>query len=551
MTSNRKKPAMNAPFDSPNCSHDLMPQDKGQQVLPRDMAFDEAASELTMNKNGLRKSDMAHEHGSNEIPLTEVNPRGGTPMSTSPRRRGRKSQVQKTTDADASAVATAARKRGNRTKPCDLIYDDFFMRRAFFPVGQGAFYCERFYAPRSRVHFTMVYDCGVLHLPAKRGSRKNSKLRDNFNHVIERHFPDGAKSIDALYISHLDSDHVSGLELLAEHKIEAKNFFLPAIDTRDRWLVEMWLELTDPNGLALKIFRDQNVLLSMFPAAKIHTVPITASSDDPGSPLEPVNSDKTIGDVDTSFDCGPFSDWVFSPFNLRSGNDIATLLQKLATAFHVTATAPNLNDAMRMHWRQKGKFTEIKKIYREVLGDDFNANSTTLYSGPRWSELWQGLVCCRAKTCGVNPHLSLMPAGGLYMGDYNAASNYFQLLNFYSKRMRWDNIGCVQVPHHGACTYFNTDLLKLPAIFVASAGLSRQYGHPDRCVQLACHQAPRPFFCVTEHAASCLCTTVTRMENHLHLRNSAALSVTVQLSGNNNWPVPSDNPETTPACPQQ
>ena len=89
------------------------------------------------------------------------------------------------------------------------------MIRTFQPVGQGAFYTEQFSKDDGEV-FNMVYDCGSDSLDIQ-----------SLSNVIKKSFP-RESIIDAVFISHFDSDHVNGLpELMRNFKV--KKIFLPLI----------------------------------------------------------------------------------------------------------------------------------------------------------------------------------------------------------------------------------------------------------------------------------------------------------------------------------
>ena len=61
------------------------------------------------------------------------------------------------------------------------------MDRMFLPVGQGAFYCERFKSPDSARTMNFVYDCGVL-LRDHGGSKVKLQWLEN---VIDTVFRNG------------------------------------------------------------------------------------------------------------------------------------------------------------------------------------------------------------------------------------------------------------------------------------------------------------------------------------------------------------------------
>ena len=89
------------------------------------------------------------------------------------------------------------------------------MTRTFQPVGQGAFYTEQFSKDDGGT-FNVVYDCGSDSLDIQSLSK-----------VIKKSFPKESV-IDAVFISHFDSDHVNGLpELMRNFKVT--KIFLPLI----------------------------------------------------------------------------------------------------------------------------------------------------------------------------------------------------------------------------------------------------------------------------------------------------------------------------------
>lgn len=82
--------------------------------------------------------------------------------------------------------------------------------RLILPVGQGAFYVEKFQNGKN-----IVYDCGSI------GNEK--KIEELIEKCFERN-----KVIEAIFISHLDKDHMSGVEALLT-KCEVKRICFPLI----------------------------------------------------------------------------------------------------------------------------------------------------------------------------------------------------------------------------------------------------------------------------------------------------------------------------------
>ena len=106
----------------------------------------------------------------------------------------------------------------------------FTLTRIIHPVGQGAFYSERFIDAQGKIH-NIVYDCGSL--PAqKTGSALNSE--------IDSAFQEG-DHIDILFISHFDADHINGiLRLNRRYKID--HVVLPQITNNIWYLYAMGIK---------------------------------------------------------------------------------------------------------------------------------------------------------------------------------------------------------------------------------------------------------------------------------------------------------------------
>ena len=94
------------------------------------------------------------------------------------------------------------------------------MQRTFYPVGQGAFYGESFYAG-NRI-FNVVYDCGSV-----------SKSIDK---VISDSFHKG-DDIDILFISHFDSDHVNKVGILKDSVRKIKTVVMPLLSDENKYIL--------------------------------------------------------------------------------------------------------------------------------------------------------------------------------------------------------------------------------------------------------------------------------------------------------------------------
>lgn len=98
--------------------------------------------------------------------------------------------------------------------------------RTFYPVGQGAFYRERFVFKDDKI-FNIVFDCGS---ETTIGKRCISSIINNW----------GNERLDILFISHFHEDHISGVKELIDI-------------TRPRLLIAPYLTSLDKNYLKIDV----------------------------------------------------------------------------------------------------------------------------------------------------------------------------------------------------------------------------------------------------------------------------------------------------------
>ena len=104
---------------------------------------------------------------------------------------------------------------------------DFHYRHCFHPAGHGTFFSGHIRSPHSS-DFVWVYDCG-----SKRRAHLNGLVRD-FQKTLSSNGGATSNSIDLLCLSHFDSDHVSGLDLLFRAGFHVKTLALPYAHLHDR-----------------------------------------------------------------------------------------------------------------------------------------------------------------------------------------------------------------------------------------------------------------------------------------------------------------------------
>ena len=354
--------------------------------------------------------------------------------------------------------------------------------RTFHPVGQGAFYSERFYEDgESEAKYNIVYDCGTSW-----GSIMKAKK------VVSQAF-DKKDVIDYLFISHLDYDHISLVLTLIDCVKGIREIVLPLVLRNDIVIAVALNRISNHEDAAdfLQMIsdsmgtdrRDNNLKVL---ESRISFVGSEEESVPRNTQLWMNGERRTIGD-------GP--DWVLIPYNVKSQDRRMELITEFDKLLHDVKLLKKL-DGCRIALPSRGdelyemlknpNFVKeviatrelknaIKSAYEKVSGG-INANSLLLYSGPlnEKSFIMRSCgfgYCCRYCFCIHNP-------GCLYTGDSDCDLKEWSTHAFCNV---WKNIGTIQLPHHGSQKSF--DFKKNPIdteyIFPVSCGSVNTYGHPS------------------------------------------------------------------------
>lgn len=356
------------------------------------------------------------------------------------------------------------------------------MLRSFLPVGQGAFYLERFETKKGRIN--VVYDCGSL---------TNVKLVEE---EIKSNF-DEKEEIEIVFISHVDQDHVNGLEFLLTH-CNVKNIVFPYTKKADRILLSLsyFCENGSPSDTDFT-YEFINDPLSALQKAEsnarlweVHENNEYISRDDTIQQNHTLSSGENSSEILLGTEFFSEAKWEYVPFNFRENERREQFISELENnlteiGFPLNSDEINFNNILK-HWKDPEVQKAIKDAYKKVEGR-LNTNSMTLFSGVRNKNLhqWKIPYCHKCYCCHACPDCydcCIKKNGCLYTGDYeaNGKSKWTDLQTAYSKY--WDYIGCVQIPHHGSYKNYNQNFALLDAYFVISAGLKNRFRHPNGSV---------------------------------------------------------------------
>jgi len=229
------------------------------------------------------------------------------------------------------------------------------MQRIFHPIGQGAFYSER------HENFNTVYDCGDL---------KDTKFADK---IVKQSF-DTNESIDILFISHFDCDHVSKIGTLKKHCRKIKNVILPLLYKDEKLILTNFYRLQKRFDIMQLVDNPSEYFGN---GTKIIYVKSDNNPENIGGEettnLDELKNESVIksGIIVTE----PNLDWIYIPFNWDYGNRNEKLVKTfISEGLDVEKFKEDLDYAYEHR-------KEIKKIYDKVDGK-INQNSMMVYSGP-------------------------------------------------------------------------------------------------------------------------------------------------------------------------
>ena len=358
--------------------------------------------------------------------------------------------------------------------------------RTFHPVGQGAFYSERFFFYENDkliANHNIVFDCGNLKR-SKRGQKVASKAFEK-NDVI-----------DFLFISHLDYDHISLVEtIFTEVKCIVKNIVLPLISVDDLRVLYAYYRILGAQGGAEFVHRIiENIALSTNnnPDKKDDGVVVHMVGDVDDNRIDIGNARRWANASESYTGWEP--EWVLIPYNVEYKSRQMELIGQFDTLVADKTVAGDINATAGVEIKSGQELLEklkdevfvekvlktaslrsvIKKAYENIKGGT-NENSLLLYSGPIRKESGYSLVdctpCCSWYNCSTDK------AGCLYTGDSTCDMTDWE--KKYS--VIWELIGTIQLPHHGSVDSFDVSRNKIGGrfIFPVSFGCTNTYGHPS------------------------------------------------------------------------
>lgn len=335
-------------------------------------------------------------------------------------------------------------------------------KRTFHPVGQGAFFTEKFYAGTGETVFSVVYDCGM-------GIRQeyDDRLRKIINNAYK---DDKDKPIDLIFISHFDCDHVNGLVCLSEKNLISEKT-LVVVPFSD-----------ESKALFCFLYPYVITVFQMLERNKAKVIFLSDSNEDrrdnPIS-IEDLNKMNQISSGQAIL----FDEfWCYVPFNLgnnnkwheRIGSHFHKLINKLSFSseddFHELRELRNIMSQIRIEYRG------LQKCFPTGSANSINMNSLQLFSSDyscfkqtnQVGEYTQHFTEIVEYSC--NMIYNKINSSCLYTGDTTLTETNKQLniLEHIFKRLdeivtqngisKFRKIGMIQIPHHGSYKCYSSKI---------------------------------------------------------------------------------------------
>lgn len=357
------------------------------------------------------------------------------------------------------------------------IEDKNMMLRSFLPVGQGAFYLEQFQFENKRIN--VVYDCG--------SSTDINLVRSEITANFEKD-----EKIEFVFISHVDQDHINGLEYLLKY-CNVKNIIFPYMTKNEKLLISIdYFCKDDSHSINDFVYRFINyprqTINSLGSNAKLFRVinNQTDISEDniDNEDIAIIESGENVLNIIQNKELKQNTFWEYVPYNFKENErktDFTKKLFNFLNEINVQYSENNL-DSVFLDWSNINTRNAIIKAYKKTIGN-VNTNSMVVFSGTKSKISYQYIVNKNNMYfCPICSNFQTTSNGCLYTGDYDANGKlkWNDLKEAYKDY--WDYIGCIQIPHHGSYKSYNKELSKLNAFYIVSAGLDNKYRHPSGSV---------------------------------------------------------------------
>lgn len=367
--------------------------------------------------------------------------------------------------------------------------------RTLHPIGQGAFYTEKFEYDGQQCN--VVFDCGGTEKFIKKEVKGYCDSLPCDNESLK-------PTIDAVFISHFHEDHVNGLETLL-NKAEVKCIFLPLLNDDEVYALSLsFVEKLKERPLYGKLIKSAvngTPLRDHINVVRIDKYNGGISDEQPYLLYDGQN-EHTDSRIEipsgTSIKLKNSTPWIFKTFNF--GNAKGQREEQLKKALE-KENITSLTDLVDK-WQDTQYQENIRKCYESVSGS-MNANSMVTYSGLGKNYVTvtnrMTLKSCCWRNCSDINSFAHNKAGCMYFGDYEAKGERKWKQYEDSFGYLIDLLHVQQVPHHGSRHNYNVKLNKpKKKMNFISAGIGNNYHHPHKRTLRKINKAKAPRIWINE-----------------------------------------------------
>ncbi|MDE0211898.1 MAG: MBL fold metallo-hydrolase [Boseongicola sp.] len=411
--------------------------------------------------------------------------------------------------------------------------------RLQYPIGQGCFHAGIIREGDAVYHddhaFHYVYDCG-------------SDDRKALGEAIDS-YKNQVPHVDALFVSHLDNDHVNGLDRLLS-VVKVDTVYVPYVNEVVLVLELIQAELDGALSVSLieasmdpgNWFRSRGVRRVVgVEESPDDGAPGTGGDDDPVRPEGPRTErkiDSELGDPNVQEATGmgsgievvasgyrvPIRDrslnWALVPHVDPAPRErLDRFEEELRKTLGLSAEEPVTSTQLANAMREKSERERLRECYDEIVPGGarrmHNRVSMSLYSGPVSIEEEQ--EWCHRVLCGpdwraeelIELFWSCEVGAVGWIGTGDATLNVKKVRTAWKGTYRpyRDRVATLLLPHHGSKRTFHCDVLDyLPylEICAASAGRRSRYRHPSESVRLDVASRRKAFFHVSQNPQTAL-----------------------------------------------
>lgn len=365
----------------------------------------------------------------------------------------------------------------------------------FHGIGQGLFYsCEiEMNSNWGRTFFRFVYDCGTLY-------KEDEQLLERKINDCFKHSNSDECEIDALFLSHFDYDHVSGIPQLMK-KFKVKNIFIPYLAPEimlllgikaieEGWQDEDLLLFQNP----IRYFSDYGCnavfVIGAVPPTndqineRGENRQVVAETQDFYFSGHNVVRDEKDGTI--VYNCGATmtvksyrADWEFRIYQDQTKETQKSIVKEINRCLGNRSLdelfTPTIQDNMLFH--------EIKELYKKIT-NGINQSSMVLYHAPAEKQIGSYNIYTNCKNCGWC-YCHDNSVGTLLTGDINTkklrekGAFFLDFVNLFPH-----DIGFLQIPHHGSGHNLSLGIIsqlieRQCVAFICSYGRGNQFRHPD------------------------------------------------------------------------